>query len=177
MELALSTLLMGLLGVGVASLMSSGINSQMAYRISEYEQTVVLNIIERLRLDLLAAENITLRNNNQTLSFTTYSFNPAGEAVVWNFSNGVATRNNVPFQLTPSPNIALTVSCGTASINCFVLNYSTVNPSIVDSVTLNELSVAQNITGRGSALDQEFGAARYRINEFSFDVMTGYQFQ
>lgn len=177
-ELAISTIIFGVLSVSVASIMSSGVHNQMAIRVHEYEQTAALNILDRMRMDLLAAENIVATNNNQTLTFTSYTFTPNGENVVWSLANGVATRNGVAYHQTPSPNIALNVACGGFGQPCFQLNASPTNPALVNSVTLNELVLSHNMPqGTGSPLDQEFGPAQYRVNEFSFDVLTGYQFQ
>ncbi len=187
-ELAASTIIFGVLSVAVASLMTAGVHNQMAIRAHEYEQTVALNIVDRLRLDLMSAENINATNGNQALTFTSYTFTPLGEAVTWNLAGGVATRNGVAFHNSPSPNIVLDISCGGFGETCFDLNFNPTN-GLVNSVTLNEL-VVSHILPRGCAnpdnpqndicgtgIDQQFGGAQYRINEFSFDVLTGYQFQ
>ncbi len=179
LEVAISMALFGIISVAVASMLTSGIDTQMSYRVHEYEHNIALNIIDRMRMDLLMARNVTVGGGGTTVTFTTFDPNTGVDTpVTWVINGGVATRNGMVMSTSPSPNIQLLVTCGgNTSPSCFE-GWTPAAGQPIKRVILHELTVTQNIPmGGGTAIDRNFGPARYRVNEFSFDVMPGTRFQ
>lgn len=179
MEVAISMALFGIMGVAVAAMLSSGVDTQLSYRVHEYEHNVALNIIDRMRMDLMMARNVTIGGGGTTVTFTTFDPNTGVDTpVTWAINGGVARRNGTIMSNSPTGNIQLLVTCGgNTAPSCF----EGITPAAgqpIKRVILHELTVTQNLPfGGGTAIDQNFGPARYRVNEFAFDVMPGTRFQ
>ncbi len=186
-EVALSMAIFSVLSVAIAGLLTSGINSQMAYRTHEYQQNVASNIIDALRMDLLTANQVDVTAGGNGLQIRDSlgaitanwliggSFTPAGCSAV-----SAVLRNGQPVGISPAPcQVPLTISCGGGGAPaCFEGFDIDGNPSLVNvkHVVLHELAVVSPVTG-SSPIDREFGAAQYRINEFSFEILSGTTFE
>ncbi|MBK8190789.1 MAG: hypothetical protein IPK79_10115 [Vampirovibrionales bacterium] len=177
-EIAISMGLFMLVALAVATILSSGMDTQMAYRVHENEHNVAMNIIDSLRQDIIRAKAITVAGGGSQLVITS----PSNAVINWSITGGEARRNGLLLSRSAfSPNIALAARCGgNGTTVCFegrdqngaIIN---INPR---RVVLNELTIVQQLpTGGGSKLDREFGAASYRVNDASFEVTTGTTFQ
>ncbi len=187
MEIAISMAIFSVLSVAIAGLLSSGINTQMAYRTHEYQQTIASNVVDTLRMDLMTANQVDITGGGSGLRIrdsaggTVANWQIGGTYSPPGCSNVSAVlRNGQPIGISPAPcHMPMVISCGgNGAPGCFQGFDINGNPSVsnVKRVVLNELAVASTASGN-SPIDREFGPAVYRINEFSFEILSGTTFE
>lgn len=176
-EVAISMGLFTIVGMAVASMLGAGMDAQMAYRVHENEHNVAMNIIDRLRQDVIRARALTIVGGGTQVVITP----PTGANITWSIIGGVVRRDGLVQSQSAYPNINLRVTCGgngtTACFEGLTQNgaATTVNPK---RLVLNELTVSQQLpAGGGSLLDHEFGPAAFRVNDVTFEMMPGTTFQ
>lgn len=175
-EIAISMLLFGILSVAIASLLTSGMDAQMSYRTHVYGNNIAMNVIDRMRIDLLAANDVRITGGN-TLRIENGLGIPD---TIWVFNGTQAVRNGVV--MSGSPALQFIVTCGgNGAPSCLQGMDANGNPSSgpddVRRVILHELTVVNVPGGPGTAIDRNFGPARFRISEFSFEIPTNYRFE
>lgn len=178
LEMALSMMILAILSVGVSSLVKTGVENQLAQRTHQNMQTVGLNIVDDLRMDIRTADRATVSNGGNTLTLSTpngniiYNLTASNDFTRFVQATGVTRTYNDPNAFNPR----LQVRCPNGCFQAALLNNDPV-PS-PRQIFVEELLVEQVLpNGSGTMIDRAFGAANFPVRAFSFDVMSAKEFQ
>ncbi|MCE3235161.1 MAG: hypothetical protein K0Q50_1341 [Vampirovibrio sp.] len=183
LEIGIGMMLLAILSVGVSSLVRTGVENQMSERAHQEMQSIGLNIVDDIRLDIRKADIVTVPNSstlslvmdaaaNQTVTYQLesggkFSRSETGKAKkYYNFdtaSNSYWNRMQVTCPDTPG--------CFSAE------SLNTENKP--RQIRLPNLRVVQQLPNgnQGSLIDQHFGPANFTVKDFSFDVPSATVFQ
>jgi prepilin-type N-terminal cleavage/methylation domain-containing protein len=183
-ELALCIAIFSVLGIGASKLMQTGVQSQISHRIHTTQQSLAMNMVDRLRQDLRFASmgSVTIANAGNTLQLITFDPNLQTEVpVTYALTGGTITRtsngqtvnflqgyantavlcNNPCFQPIPA---------GTAGANIKAISLN--NMRVRDTSAVNSDFIASNF----AEPDGTPAKSQYRIVDASFDIIANARF-
>lgn len=183
LEIAMGMMILSVLTVGVSSLVRTGMENQMSERAHQEMQTIGLNIVDDIRLDIRKADTVTVPNAN-TLSLVmdattnqtvTYQLENGGK-----FSRSETGKTKKYYNFDSNSNSywnRMQISCPDTP-GCF--SAESLNPdSMPRQIRLPNLRVTQQLPSgnQGSLIDRNFGPANFSVKDFSFDVPSATVFQ
>lgn len=171
-EMAVAIAVMGILGVGISSMMYGAVENQIHQEIHMHQQSTLSSLVFQLRVDGTQATTVT-RDSATQFTLTTSN----GDTIVYSFAGGTATRSvngSTPFNylsLMPRQYRANhTISCGGGGVDC-------VNEVGTERISIRQLSINDNSALMGQ-LENAFGQKSFfLLPEVSIATMQGYQFQ
>ncbi len=163
MELAISMAILGIIGVGVSSLLQTTVNSQLISRSQQLQQDMAFQILPQLRADLISANNLKVLNSGNQITFAHPV--PGGSTTVsYVYSNKMLTRieNGVRRNFLPSATgSTFLVSCASP---CF--------KTTVDATGAITQVTLQNFSIKDSQFPNKQGMT-FPVQEATFSVVNG----
>ena len=179
LELALSMMVMAVLGVAVSSLVKAGADHNLSERQHQTMQMVAMNLVDDLRFDLRTAERISslgsgsnslvIQNTGQTI---TYALDPSTFQMSRTVSGGIRKVYNDPTGVLSNVQIQCTPSCFQPS----TVQASDGTPKSI-TIPLLTVSVPPRAGSAGTPIDQYFGAPQFVLKAFTFNIATATEFQ
>lgn len=163
LELMLSMAILGIIGVGITSLLQTTVNSQMISRSQQLQQNMALQILPQLRADLLSASNLQVLSGGNGITFT-QTLSGAPVAVSYNYFWGRLFRreNGVNRDFLPTTTgSTLFVSCNNP---CFKTTVD--RTGAITQVTL------QNFSIKDSRFPNKPGLT-FPVEDVSFSIVNG----
>jgi type II secretory pathway pseudopilin PulG len=188
LEISLGMMILCVLSIGVSSLVKTGVESQMSERTHQYMQTIALNIVDDIRLDIRKADDVTVGSNGQTLNIlidttnVTYQLESGGK-----FSRNETGKPKKYYNYDAAKSTywnGIQLSCNDPVNNttqCFVeqsMNQdATKNRARQIQIPYLKAVKPMNASQRMSIIDQFFDEPNFAIRDFSFNVPSATVFQ
>jgi len=186
-ELAMSMMVVAVIGVGVSGLMKTGVEHNISQRQMQTMQMMAMDLVEDLRYDLRTADTV----NNVGGGSNTLTISSSGQTITYNLNAGThqMTRRSSTTGVTKiynDPNVFmnnLQFDCkdtSNNSIGCFMTDptLGTATNGTPKAVVLRNVTVTAALNGNANtALDIAFGAPSFRLNQFTFNVAAATEFQ
>jgi prepilin-type N-terminal cleavage/methylation domain-containing protein len=183
-EMSIAMVLFVVMGIAIANLLTTTNLTQINNNVHAQCEFVASSIVDRLRWDLRFAQSAQVNPAGDTLTIT--QPNVAG-ALTYQFAGGTLTRTdqanrvvNFGVDYYNDPNHPLRIFCTNV---CF--SQTALGGATAAQIALNNLIVRDN-AAVGTALDnatnfvqngQDFSRTQFRVQEATFNILAGQQFQ
>lgn len=187
-ELAMSMMVVAVIGVGISGLVKSGVEHTLSERQVQTMQMMAMDLVEDLRHDLRTADTV----NNVGSGSNTLVITGNGQTITYRLDTAThrMTRQSTASPITKiynDPKVFasnMEFSCQNSSggtIPCFSKNTAlgTASNGTPKAVVLRNVTVTASLPagGSSSALDIAFGAPSFRLNQFTFTIAAATEFQ